>query len=114
MDCGLSTTLYIGVSRGPCYCCSLFVKAVEEKGTANFRISLVTTNGKIYQDWNKMQSCFQEEFKQVWQKVIECLNKRIQLQKRTAESSCQKPDEDVEYTMYEKWFKRYGNKTADI
>ena len=40
-DSSLSKTLYIGVSKRPCYCCSLFFKAVEENKSTPFRISIV-------------------------------------------------------------------------
>ncbi|XJO75666.1 hypothetical protein BDV3_006308 [Batrachochytrium dendrobatidis] len=69
-DCCKSTTLYIGVSERPCYCCSLFFKAIEENKSAEFNISIVTTHGKLYGRWNRIENCFDKEFNQVWAKVI--------------------------------------------
>jgi hypothetical protein len=70
-DCCASRTLYIGVSKRPCYCCSLFFEAVQENKSTDFRISIVTTHGKLYGRWNKIEGCFEKEFIQVWAKVIE-------------------------------------------
>jgi hypothetical protein len=69
-DYSVSKTLYIGLSKRPCYCCSLFFKAVEENKSTNFSISLVTTNGKLYGNWSRIENCFEKEFNQVWAKVI--------------------------------------------
>ena len=66
-----SKTLYIGVSKRPCYCCSLFFKAVQQNQSANFNVSIVTTHGKLYRGWDKMEGCFDKEFNQVWVKVLQ-------------------------------------------
>ena len=76
-DCCESKTLYIGVSKRPCYCCSLFFKAVEENQSTKFNISIVTTHGKLYGGWNKIENCFEKEFNQVWAKVIQDLGARL-------------------------------------
>lgn len=70
-DYSVSKTLYIGVSKRPCYCCSLFFKAVEEKKSVDFSISIVTTHGKLYGKWSRIENCFEMEFNQVWAKVVE-------------------------------------------
>lgn len=70
-DCCKSKTLYIGVSKRPCYCCSLFFKAIEQNKSTDFNISVVTTHGKLYGNWNRIENCFENEFNQVWIKVIE-------------------------------------------
>ncbi|KAI8900681.1 hypothetical protein BC833DRAFT_581015 [Globomyces pollinis-pini] len=78
-DSCISKTLYIGVSKRPCYCCSLFFKEVNK--STNFNISIVTTHGKLYTKWNRIENDFEKEFNQVWVKVIEDItirNKRMQ------------------------------------
>jgi hypothetical protein len=70
-DYSVSKTLYIGVSKRPCYCCSLFFKAVEANKSTDFSISIVTTHGKLYGKWNRIENCFEKEFNQVWAKVVE-------------------------------------------
>ncbi|KAJ2990009.1 hypothetical protein HDV02_004654, partial [Globomyces sp. JEL0801] len=70
-DYSVSKTLYVGVSKRPCYCCSLFFKSIEENKSTDFRISIVTTHGKLYGKWNKIENCFEKEFNQVWVKVVE-------------------------------------------
>ena len=65
-----SKTLYIGVSKRPCYCCSLFFKFVKESKGVPFDISIVTTNGKLYGNWNKIEGFLVQEFGQVWAKVV--------------------------------------------
>jgi hypothetical protein len=70
-DYSVSKTLYIGVSKRPCYCCSLFFKAVEANKSTDFSISIVTTHGKLYGKWNRIENCFENEFNQVWAKVVE-------------------------------------------
>jgi hypothetical protein len=70
-DYSVSKTLYIGVSKRPCYCCSLFFKAVEENKSVDFSISIVTTHGKLYGKWSRIENCFEKEFNQVWAKVVE-------------------------------------------
>jgi hypothetical protein len=70
-DYSVSKTLYIGVSNRPCYCCSLFFKAVEENKSTDFSISIVTTHGKLYGKWSRIENCFEKEFNQVWAKVVE-------------------------------------------
>lgn len=70
-DYSVSKTLYIGVSKRPCYCCSLFFKAVEENKSVHFSISIVTTHGKLYDKWGRIENCFEKEFNQVWAKVVE-------------------------------------------
>ncbi|KAJ3254647.1 hypothetical protein HK103_007057 [Boothiomyces macroporosus] len=70
-DCCKSKTLYIGVSKRPCYCCSLFFKAITENAGTDFQISIVTTHGKLYANWARIVNCFETEFNQVWAKVIE-------------------------------------------
>ena len=70
-DYCISKTLYIGVSKRPCYCCSLFFKAVEENKSTDFNISIVTTHGKLYGKWNRIDNVFEKEFNQVWAKVLE-------------------------------------------
>ena len=67
----VSRTLYIGVSKRPCYCCSLLFKTVEKRKCMKFNISIVTTHGKIYGNWNKIDGFLVEEFRLVWVKVIE-------------------------------------------
>ena len=93
-----SKTLYIGVSKRPCYCCSLFFKAVTENGGTDFQISIVTTHGKLYANWSRIGYCFETEFNQVWAKVIEdksTLEKRLQQQTDDNSSvSGNSPDED--------------------
>jgi hypothetical protein len=66
-----SKTLYIGVSKRPCYCCSLLFKAVAERKCMKFNISIVTTHGKLYGNWNKIEGFLVDEFRLVWAKVIE-------------------------------------------
>jgi hypothetical protein len=88
-DCCTSKTLYIGVSKRPCYCCSLFIKAVEANSKVPFKISIVTTHGKLY-GWKKMsnEDYFDREFEQVWAKVIEgCNSKDKRAQQRTDDNS---------------------------
>ncbi|KAI8893501.1 hypothetical protein BC833DRAFT_286064 [Globomyces pollinis-pini] len=70
-DHSISKTICIGVSKRPCYCCSLFFKVVEENKSTDFSISIVTTHGKLYGKWSKIENCFKKEFNQVWTKVIE-------------------------------------------
>jgi hypothetical protein len=70
-DYSVSKTLYIGVSKRPCYCCSLFFKAVEENKSVDFSISIVTTHGKLYGKWIRIENCFEKEFNLVWAKVVE-------------------------------------------
>ena len=82
MDYSVSKTLYIGVLKRPCYCCSLFFKAVEENKSTDFNIFIVTTHGKLYGGWGRIKNCFENEFNQVWAKVIEyksTLEKQAQL-----------------------------------
>jgi hypothetical protein len=82
-DYSVSNTVYIGVSKRPCYCCSLFFKAVEENKSVNFSISIVTTHGKLYGKWSRIENCFEKEFNQVWAKVVEvksALKKQTQQQ----------------------------------
>ena len=65
-------TLYIGVSKRHCYCCSLFFKAVEENKSVDFSIFIVTNNGKLYSKWSRIEkNCFDKEYKQIWAKIIE-------------------------------------------
>jgi hypothetical protein len=66
-----SKTLFIGVSKRPCYCCSLLFKAVAERQCMKFNISIVTTHGKLYGNWNKIEGFLVDEFRLVWAKVIE-------------------------------------------
>ena len=73
-----SKTLYIGVSKRPCYCCSLFFKAVAECQSMKFDISIVTSNGKLYGHWNKIIGFLDNEFNIVWTKVVE---KRVNIEK---------------------------------
>jgi hypothetical protein len=68
---GASKTLYIGVSKRPCYTCSLFFKAIEEFQSVNFKISMVTTSGKLYGNWNKIDGFMAKEFNLVWASVVE-------------------------------------------
>ena len=89
-DCCASNTLYIGVSKRPCYCCSLFFKAVVENHCTDFNISIVTTHGKLYGKWSKIENCFEKEFNQVWAKVIEDsanASENKQMQQQTDENS---------------------------
>jgi hypothetical protein len=87
-DYSVSKTLYIGVSKRPCYCCSLFFKAVEENNSVNFSISIVTTHGKLYGNWSRIENCFEKEFNQVWAKVIEVKSAlQIQTQQQTDDNS---------------------------
>jgi hypothetical protein len=82
-DYSVSNTVYIGVSKRPCYCCSLFFKAVEENKSVDFSISIVTTHGKLYGKWSRIENCFEKEFNQVWAKVVEvksALRRRTQQQ----------------------------------
>jgi hypothetical protein len=69
-DYSESKTLYIGVSKRPCYCCSLVFKGVEENKSVDFSISIVTTHGKLYGKWSRIENCFEKEFNQVWAKVV--------------------------------------------
>ncbi|KAI3660582.1 hypothetical protein MP638_000122 [Amoeboaphelidium occidentale] len=88
-DCCTSKTLYIGVSKRPCYCCSLFIKAVEANNKVPFKISIVTTHGKLY-GWTKMsnEDFFNREFEQVWAKAIQDYNSRKKrLQQQTDDNS---------------------------
>ena len=66
-----SHTLYIGVSKRPCYCCSLFFKAVEENKGVKFNISISSTNGNVFNEWNKIDGFLDKEFNQVYEKVLE-------------------------------------------
>jgi hypothetical protein len=70
-DYSVSNTLYVGVSKRACYCCSLFFKAVEENKSTDFRISIVTTHGKLYGKWSRIENRFEKEFNQVWSKVVQ-------------------------------------------
>lgn len=88
-------TLYIGVSKRPCYCCSLFFKAiqennkstcVEENKSTKFSISIVTSHGKFYSKWNKIEG-FDKEFNQVWAKVVEDLSASSALKKQTPQQT---------------------------
>ena len=83
-----SNTLYIGVSKRPCYCCSIFFKAVEESKSVNFNISIVTTHGKLYGKWNRIENCFEKEFHQVWENVLEVQSAiKKQTQQQTDDNS---------------------------
>jgi hypothetical protein len=97
-DCCTSKTLYIGVSKRPCYCCSLFFKAVQENSSTTFNISIVTTHGKLYGRWNKIEGCFEKEFNQVWAKATEGIVAREKsLQHQTDDNSSESrssPDDD--------------------
>jgi hypothetical protein len=87
-DCCSSKTLYIGVSKRPCYCCSLFFKAVKENKSVKFNISIVTTHGKLYGNWNKIEGGFDKEFNQVCAKVVQDEKLREeQLRKQTDDNS---------------------------
>jgi hypothetical protein len=70
-DYSVSKTLYIGVSKRPCYYCSLFFKAVEGNKCTDFSISILTTHGKLYGKGSRIENCFEKEFNQVWTKVID-------------------------------------------
>lgn len=71
VDCLVSNTLYIGISKRPCYCCALLFKAIAETKSVDFEISTVTTNGKLYGNWRKIDGYFVKEFTQVWGKIIQ-------------------------------------------
>jgi len=86
-DYSVSKTLYIGVSKRPCYCCSLFFKAVEENKSVDFSISIVTTHGKLYGNWSRIENCFEKEFNQVWAKVVEFKSLKKQTQQQTDDNS---------------------------
>jgi hypothetical protein len=87
-DYSVSKTLYIGVSTRPCYCCSLFFKAVEENKSVDFRISIATTHGKLYGNWSRIENCFEKEFNQVWAKVVEVKSAlKQQTQQQTDDNS---------------------------
>jgi OTT_1508-like deaminase len=62
-DCCSSKTLYIGVSKRPCYCCSLFFKAIEENHGTDFNISIVSMHGKLYRGWSRIDRYFEKEFR---------------------------------------------------
>jgi len=70
-DYSESKTLNVGVSKRPCYCCSLIFKVVEENKSVDFSISIVTTHGKLYGKWRRVENCFEKEFNKVWAKVVE-------------------------------------------
>ena len=70
-ECCISKTLYIGVSKRPCYCCSIFLKAVAQNSVAKFKISIVTTSGKLYTSWKRVEGWHEEEYKRVWANVVE-------------------------------------------
>ena len=88
-DSSVSKTLYIGVSKRPCYCCSLFFKAVVLNKSTDFSISIVTTHGKLYGKWNKIEHCFEKEFNQVWAKVAQEISSKLELktQQQTDDNS---------------------------
>ena len=69
VGCG-SQTLFIGVSRRPCFCCSFFVKSVIENKSVNFAISIAESDQKLYGNWKKIENCFETEFNQVWARVL--------------------------------------------
>jgi hypothetical protein len=48
----------------------IFFIAVEENRSVKFSISIVTTHGKLYGKWSRIENCFEKEFNQVWAKVI--------------------------------------------
>ena len=52
IDHSNSDTLTIGVSKRPCFCCSILFNSVEYFKCIKFKISIVSTNGKLYNNWN--------------------------------------------------------------
>jgi hypothetical protein len=66
-----SKTLYIGVSKRPCYCCSLLFKAVTESQNLKFDVLIASTHGKLYANWNKIEGFLDKEFSQVWAVVVQ-------------------------------------------
>ena len=81
-DCNKFNTLYIGVSKRPCYCCSLFFKAVTENRSVPFKISIVTSHGKFYKNWKIADNLsFETEFIQVFTKIIQDKSLFIENQK---------------------------------
>ncbi|OAJ41898.1 hypothetical protein BDEG_25428 [Batrachochytrium dendrobatidis JEL423] len=97
-DCCASRTLYIGVSKRPCYCCSLFFKAVQENQSTTFDISIVTTHGKLYGRWNRIEGCFDKEFNQVWAKVIEDITARKKYLTHQTDDNSSESDDDYRPT----------------
>jgi hypothetical protein len=93
-NCCTSRTLYIGVSKRPCYCCSLFFKAVNENSSTAFNISIVTTHGKLYGRWSKIEGCFEKEFNQVWTKVIEDMTARGKHPEQQTDDNSSESDDD--------------------
>jgi hypothetical protein len=93
-DCCASRTLYIGVSKRPCYCCSLFFKAVQENKSTAFNISIVTTHGKLYGRWNKIEGCFEKEFNQVWAKATKEITARGKHLEQQTDDNSSESDED--------------------
>ncbi|CAF1017338.1 unnamed protein product [Rotaria sp. Silwood1] len=41
----------IGLSKLPCYICSLYIEKLNEKFHRNFCVGSLTTHGKIYGKW---------------------------------------------------------------
>lgn len=70
-DCCSSDTLFIGLSKRPCYCCSKFLETVAECKSVKFNISVAKTNGKFYPDWKTIQGSFFKESGHVWANVVE-------------------------------------------
>lgn len=95
MDCCNSRTLYIGVSKRPCYCCSLLFKACQENKSLKFNVSIVTTHGKLYKNWNKIEGNYLEkEFNQVWTKVCQQAPFIEELKQRTDDNSSESGSSD--------------------
>jgi hypothetical protein len=46
------------------------MQAINEEKSLKFGLSIVGTNGKVFDNWNKIEGYFEREYSQVWSKVI--------------------------------------------
>jgi hypothetical protein len=68
-DYSVSKTLYIYWSfKMPLL---LLLIIFQENKSNDFSISIVTTHGKLYGKWSRIENCFEKEFNQVWAKANE-------------------------------------------
>ena len=93
-SCKHETTVFIGVQKRLCYMCSLFFKTFT---TVQFKVSIVTTHGKLYPEWNTIKGFFDFEFNQVLQKAKYVMESKIDEKKnllamKTDENSSEPAD----------------------
>jgi hypothetical protein len=68
--------ILIGVSKRPCYCCSLFFKEIWQ--SLKIHVYIVPTDGKICKSWN-VPHRFSEQRRTVWNRILKLdylLNKK--------------------------------------